>query len=247
MNVNRRSFAFVLAAAALGALCCAICSMPASAQDRDRSMRYVSEFPLIGDDGQRVPNHVVKLTGQIEKMRGVVTAANPNGKTTLIEFYDLNCPFCRIASVDIEDMVSTDPDLKLVLVPYPVLGPASVAASQVELALAQLATPQQFYAYLHIVYAQRGTITGLRAFQLARESGFDGRVIDTMSNSDDVAQTIKDHLALGRSLGISATPGFIIGGVAILGYPGRHALQGVVDAMRSCGKVTCASTSPHSQ
>jgi protein-disulfide isomerase len=241
MSIKRRSFAIALTAAALGVLC----DRQASAQDRDRSMRYVSEFPLIGDDGQRVPNHAVKLPGPIEKMPGVMTAANPDGKTTLIEFYDLNCPFCRIASVDIEDMVSTDPELKLVLVPYPVLGPASVAASQVELALAQLATPQQFYAYHHKVYAQRGTITGLRALQLARESGFDERAIDATSDSDDVAQTIKDHLALGKSLGISATPGFIIGGVAILGYPGRHALQGVVDAMRSCGKVTCESMSSH--
>lgn len=237
MKIHRRSFAIALAAVALAAMT----DGPASAQDRDLSMRYISEFPLIGDDGQRMPNHTVKLPGPIEKMPGVVVAANPNGKTTLVEFYDLNCPFCRIASVDIEDMVATDGDLKLVLVPYPVLGPASVAASQVELALAQLATPQQFYAYHHKIYAQRGTITGLRAFQLARESGFDGRAIDAISDSDDVAQTIKAHLALGKSLGISATPGFIVGGVAVLGYPGRHALQGVIDAVRSCGKVVCES------
>lgn len=243
MSMNRRSLAIALATAALGAML----GTPAFAQDRDRSMRYVSEFPLIGDDGQRVPNHAVKLRGPIENLPGVVTAANPNGKTMLIEFYDLNCPFCRIASVDIEDMVATDGDLKLVLVPYPVLGPASVAATQVELALAQLATPEQFYAYHHKVYAQRGTITGLRAFQLARESGFDGRAIDAISESDDVAQTIEAHLALGKSLGIAATPGFIIGGVAVLGYPGRHALQAVIDATRSCGKVTCESTSSHGQ
>jgi protein-disulfide isomerase len=243
MSMNRRSFALALFATTLGALM----ATPAIAQDRDRSMRLVSEFSLTGDDGGVVPNHTVKLPGPIEKLPGVVTAANPDGKITLVEFYDLNCPFCRIASVDIEDMVSTDPNLKLVLVPYPVLGPASVAASQVELALAQLATPQQFYAYHQKVYAQRGTITGLRAFQLAREAGFDGRAIDTISDSDDVAQTIKDHLALGESLGISATPGFIIGGVALLGYPGRHALQAIVNAMSSCGKVTCESTPPHSQ
>ena len=242
MSMNR-SFATALAVIVLGVLSAA----PAPAQDRDRSMRYVSEFPLIGDDGQRVPNHAVKLPGPIEKLPGVVTAANPNGKTTLIEFYDLNCPFCRIASVDIEDMVATDGDLKLVLVPYPVLGPASVAASQVELALAQLATPEQFYAYHHKVYAQRGTITGLRAFQLAREAGFDGRAIDSISDSDEVAQTIKAHLALGKSLGISATPGFIIGGVAVLGYPGRHALQAIIDATRACGKISCESTSSHGQ
>ena len=68
-------------------------------------VRLSRNFPLVGDDGQRVPNHTVKLPGPIERLPGVVTAANPDGKTTLIEFYDLNCPFCRIASVDIGDMV----------------------------------------------------------------------------------------------------------------------------------------------
>jgi protein-disulfide isomerase len=235
MTVSRRSFAITLTAAVLGALIAA----PASGQDRDRSMRHVSEFPLTGDDGGVVPNHAVKLPGSIEKMPGVVTAANPDGKTTLVEFYDLNCPYCRIASVDIEDMVDTDSDLKLVLVPYPVLGPASVGASQVELALAQLATPQQFYAYHHKVYAQRGTITGLRALDLARESGFDGRAIGNIAQSGATARIIKDHLALGNSLGVSATPGFIIAGVVVLGYPGRHALQAMIDAVRSCSTVVC--------
>src|SRR5579862_9058877 len=136
------------------------CWTVAAAQERDRSMQAVSEFPLVGDQGERLANHAVKVPGPIDRLPGVVIAANPNGKTTLVEFYDLNCPYCRIASLDIEDMVSTDGDLKLVLVPYPVLGPASVAASQVELALARLATPAQFYAYHHKVYAQRGTITG---------------------------------------------------------------------------------------
>ncbi len=174
----------------------------------------------------------------------MVIVANPTGKTTLIEFYDLNCPFCRIASVDIGDMVDTDPELRLVLVPYPVLGEASIAASRVELAVAKLATPQQFYAFHRKIYAQRGTTDGLRAFEIARQLGFDGRAIDSISNSDDVTQTMKNHLALGNSLGLAATPSFIIGGVAILGYPGRNALQAIIDAVHTCGKVLCEARPP---
>jgi protein-disulfide isomerase len=231
----KRGFAFALSLVALFAAS----AEHGAAQQRDRSMLSVSEFPLVGDDGQRIPNHTVKLPGPIEKLPGVVTVGNPSGKVTLVEFYDLNCPFCRIASVDIGDMIDTDSELKLVLVPYPVLGAASVAASQVELAVAQLATPAQFYAFHRKVYAQRGTIDALRAFQFARELGFDGRAIDEISDSDDVAQTIKNHVSLGNSLGLAATPAFIIGGVAILGYPGRNTLQSVVNAEAACGKLMC--------
>ena len=209
------------------------------AQQPNRSMRYMSEYPLVGDDGGSVPNHRVTLPAPIEGLPGVVTVANPNGNTTLVEFYDLNCPFCRIASVDIGDMVDTEPELKLVLVPYPILGPASVAASRVELAVAQLATPEQFYAFHRRIYAQRGTTDGLRALEVAQELGLDPRKLEPLSNSDAITQTIEGHLALGRALGLGATPSFIIGGVGILGYPGRNALQAIVDAVNTCGKVLC--------
>ena len=56
---------------------------------------------------------------------------------------------------------------------------------------------------------------------------------------------MKNHVALGNSLGLAATPSFIIGGVAILGYPGRNALQAIVDAVVTCGKVLCEASSAY--
>jgi protein-disulfide isomerase len=211
----------------------------ADAQGRDRSMQLVSEYPLLNDDGQRLPNHSVKLAGPIDKLPGVVVAANPEGKTTLVEFYDLNCPFCRIASADVADMVAVDPELRLVLVPFPVLGVASIAASRVELAVAKLGTTAQFYDFHRKIYAQRGTTDGLRALDVARGLDFDERSLTKLGDSDEITKIMKAHVALGDALGLAATPAFIIDGVAILGYPGRDGLQKIVDASRTCGKVAC--------
>lgn len=234
----RRLF-FVVACAAMAAGALMACSGIAGAQGSDRAMRLVSEFPLLNDDGQRLPNHSVKLAGPIDKLPGVVVAANPNGKTTLVEFYDLNCPYCRIASADIADMVAVDAELRLVLVPYPVLGIPSIAASRVELAVARLGTPAQFYAFHHAVYAQRRTTDGLRALEVARKLGFDTPALTKLGDSDEITKIMKAHVALGNSLGLAATPAFVIDGVAILGYPGRDGLQKIVDAARACGKVVC--------
>jgi protein-disulfide isomerase len=194
---------------------------------------------MIGDDGQRVPNHTVKLLGPIEQLPGAVVVANPGGKTTLVEFYDLNCPFCRIASSDIVDMVDLDPQLKLVLVAFPVLGIASIAASRVELAVAKLGTPQQFYDFHRKIYAQRGVADGARALEVAHGLGFDEAALTKLGDSDEITAIMKDHVRLGNSLGLAATPSFIIDGVAILGYPGRYRLQAIVDAASTCGKVLC--------
>jgi protein-disulfide isomerase len=209
------------------------------AQTRDHAMRLVSEFSLRTDDGQPLPNHRVKLAARIDKMPGVVVAANPGGTTTLVEFYDLNCPYCRIASADIADMVGVDPQLRLVLVPFPVLGVASIAASRVELAVAKLGTPRQFYDFHEKIYSLRGVVDGLRALEVAHGLGFDVLALTKLGDSDEVTAMMKAHLALGNSLGLAATPSFVIDGVAVLGYPGRDELQKIVDAVRSCGKVIC--------
>ena len=63
--------------------------------------------------------------------------------------------------------------LRLVLVPFPVLGIASIAAGRVELAVAKLGTPAQFYEFHHRVYAQRGVTDGERALDIARGLGFE--------------------------------------------------------------------------
>src|SRR5580693_374271 len=224
---------------AAGIAVAALLAGPAAAQDRDRSMATVAEIPLTGDDGQVVPNHAVKLLGPIDKLPGVVTVGNPNGKTALVEFYDLNCPYCRIASSDIADMVDLDRELKLVLVPFPVLGIPSITASRVELAVAKLGTPRQFYEFHRKVYAQRGVTDGARALEIARSLGLDTKALTKLADSDGITETMIAHVRLGNSLGLAATPAFIIDGVAILGYPGRYRLQAIVDASDACGKVVC--------
>jgi len=207
----------------------------AGAQDRDLAMQY----PLSGDDGQRVPNHSVKLIGPIDRLPGVVTVANPGGKTALVEFYDLNCPYCRVAAADLAALVEHDPRVKLVLVPFPVLGPASISASRVELAVAKLGTPQQFYDFHRKIYAQRGTADGTRALAVAHAVGLDETALAAVGDSDEITRIMKDHVRFGDSLGLAATPSFIVAGVAIVGYPGRHRLQAILEAASTCGKVVC--------
>jgi protein-disulfide isomerase len=229
----------ILLSAALAAALVAFGNGKSAAQTRDRTMLSLSQYPLFNDDGQRLPNHSVKLAAPIDTLPGVVVAANPTGTTTLVEFYDLNCPYCRIASADIADMIAVDPQLRLVLVAFPVLGVASIAASRVELAVAKLGTPQQFYDFHQKIYSRRGVTDGLRALEVARGLGFDEQALTKLGDSDEITAIMKAHVALGNSLGLAATPSFLIDGVAVLGYPGRDGLQKIVDAARSCGKIAC--------
>lgn len=199
-------------------------------------------LPIKADDGSVIANHRVapELESAIEKLPGAVVAANPNGKVTLTEFYDLNCPYCRKASADIDALVASNPQVRLVLVPYPVLGIPSILGGRVEFAVAKLA-PEKFYAFHRKVYEGRGVIDANRALAAAQDVGLDAEKVAAAANDEGLGQKMLSHVRLGDTLKIVATPGFVIKGVAIVGYPGPKTLAKVVQSVEKCGAVICGS------
>jgi protein-disulfide isomerase len=235
IHANKRGRNVRKVVAILLALCGSLAAISPEARAED------SWFTITGDDGSPVANHRVpnELTSEIERLSGIVVLGNREGEVTVFEFYDLNCPYCRKAAPEIADLLRADKDLKLVLVPFPVLSLASIQGSRVEIALAGLATPSQFYDFHRRVYARRGTVDGARALAVAKELGFDAKKLTQTANEDRVTDAMKAHVRLGNALGLEATPSFVVKGVAIVGYPGRKALETVVQSVHRCDNVVC--------
>lgn len=200
-----------------------------------------ARYPLTAEDGNPIQNSRIKLNivKEAEKLPGAVVAANPKGDITLVEFYDLNCPFCRRASADLEAMVKADPRLRLVLVPFPVLGIPSILAGRVELAVAKSVPPEKFYQFHRAVYAGRGTIDGQRALAAAATLGLDPQKLLDAANDDGIGDIMRAHLRFANKLESKATPLFLVQDVLIDGYPGRKTLEAVIASARKCGKAVC--------
>jgi protein-disulfide isomerase len=64
-----------------------------------------------------------------------VTIGNKEGDVTFVEFFDYNCGYCKRAMADMLELMKADPKLKVVLKEFPVLGPGSVEAAQVAVAV----------------------------------------------------------------------------------------------------------------
>jgi protein-disulfide isomerase len=204
-------------------------------------------YPIMADDGTPIANHRVdtSIETEIEKLPGAVIVGNPRGTVTLAEFYDVNCPYCRKASADIEALLKTKRELRLVLVPFPVLGIGSIQGARVELAVARLSSPQTFYKFHRMLDQERGTIDGTRALAVAQKLGLDPAKVMAVGNGDDLGGIMKAHVKLGDDLAIQATPGFVIQGVAIVGYPGAKAMAKLIDAVDKCGAVICDKDAGH--
>lgn len=199
-------------------------------------------YPLTAEDGSPILNSKIKPdeSAAVEQLPGAVVVGNPQGDVTLAEFYDLDCPFCRRASADVEQLIKSDPKLRVILVPFPVLGIASVLAGRVELAVAKSIPPEKFYQFHRALYAGRGTIDGQRALALATgEFGLDAQKVVDAANDDAITETMKSHLRFADKFGLNATPAYLIHDVAIQGHPGRKTLQSVVASVRKCAKAMC--------
>ncbi len=198
-------------------------------------------YPIKADDGETIANHrvPVEIESQIEKLPGIASVGNPHGDVTLVEFYDVNCPFCRAASPDIEAMLKGNPELRLILVPFPVLGIPSIQGTRVELAVARLTSAQNFYKFHRLLDSSRGTVDGSRAIPAAQAIGLDPQKVLKIANDDKLADVMTAHLKIGDALAIQATPGFVVKGVAIVGYPGPKAMAGIIAAVEKCGAVIC--------
>ena len=198
-------------------------------------------YPIKADDGETIANHrvPVEIESQVEQAPGIVVVGNPHGDVTLIEFYDVNCPFCRAASPEIEALLKGNKELRLVLVPFPVLGIPSIQGTRVELAVAKLTSPANFYKFHRMLAQDRGVVDGAKALAAAKAIGLDQKKVLEVANDDKFADVMKAHLKLGDALAIDATPGFVIKGVALVGYPGPKAMAKIVASVEKCGAVVC--------
>lgn len=210
--------------------------LPSAAQ----AQQLTAQFPLKGADGTPIANHRLApdLAGRAALLPGAVVAGNPDGDVTLMQFYDLNCPYCRRAAQDIDALMRADKSLKMVFVPYPILSAQSVEGGRVELALREMSAPH-FLEFRNRIYATRGTIDGARSIAVVKEMGIDPAKVVELANQPRITEMLKAHAQVASAARLFATPSYIVAGVAIVGHPGPKTLASVVSAVRKCKAVVC--------
>ena len=68
------------------------------------------QYPIKSDEGDPITNFDLKpeLSARLAKLPGQVAVGNPDGDVTVVQFYDLNCPFCREAAADVDALARAD-------------------------------------------------------------------------------------------------------------------------------------------
>src|ERR1700677_3463106 len=169
-----------------------------------------------------------------------VVLGNAKGDVTLVEFFDYNCGFCKRAMADMLELLKDDPKLKIILKEFPVLGPGSVEAAKVAVAVRmQDKTGKKYLDFHQKLLGGRGQADKARALAVAKEVGMDMKRIDADLASDEVKASLEETLKLAETLGLNGTPSYIVGSDVVVGAVGIDALRSKV-AFARCGKATCS-------
>ncbi|BAT60876.1 disulfide bond formation protein D precursor [Variibacter gotjawalensis] len=163
-----------------------------------------------------------------------VTLGNPQGDVTLVEFFDYNCGYCKRALGDKVELLKNDPKLRLVLKEFPVLGPGSIEAAQVAVAVRmQDKTGKKYFDFHQRLMSGRGQADKARALAAAKDAGLDMARIEKDLGSEEVRKSLQESMAIAESLGINGTPTYVVGDQVVAGAVGLDNLKKQIAAARS--------------
>jgi len=190
-------------------------------------------------DAQKHKTAVKENANALFSSADQVTLGNPNGNVTFVEFFDYNCGYCKQAMSDMLTLLKDDPNLKVVLKEFPVLGEGSKEAARVAVAVRmQDKTSKKYLEFHQKLLGGRNHADGARALAVAKDIGLDMDRLQKDMKSPEVEKTIEQDYKLAEALGLNGTPSYVIGDNVIVGAVGLKGLKENVNTAR-CGKATC--------
>lgn len=160
------------------------------------------------------------------------TGGNPDGSVTVVEFIDYRCGVCRQVYGEVEDLVTTDGDIRIIFKEFPILGEESDLAARFAIAVQQIAGADAYKAAHDKLMTMRGRVTLESLTGLAKELDIDGNAVIARMNTEEVTAVIRQNHQLAEKMRIAGTPTFVVGPDLLRGAP-REGLGKIVDGIRA--------------
>ncbi|MBB2201359.1 DsbA family protein [Gluconacetobacter tumulisoli] len=146
---------------------------------------------------------------------------DPHGSTTVVEFYDPRCPYCRKVLPDLDRLVHEDRNVRILEKIVPVLGPASTLAAQAIVAASLQGGQDAYFRMQRAVMTDSAKPDSARIRVLAAQAGLDPDRLATDMAGSTVAATLRANTTLAGAINLEGTPTFI--------FDARYVIPGAVE------------------
>ncbi len=169
--------------------------------------------------------HLAELTQDT----GSPVGGNPEGRVTIVEFFDYQCGYCKREAGELKALLQADPDIRLVYKDLPILGPASVFAARAALAAQKQGKHESLHAALMAV---DHPLTDQEVLRIAAQTGVDTAKLETDMADPSVSQALERNFGLQRALNIQGTPALVVGTELVPGAASLDTLKALVGRAR---------------
>lgn len=157
-------------------------------------------------------------TISISELEGFLETAyvsgNKDAKVSVIEFSDVECPFCqRHVNNGTLDQVNEKygDDVNVIYAHFPLsFHPHAQKAGEAIECAGDIGGEEAFFTYKKALFAKGGKPTLDVVETVATEEGFEAEAFMACVNGGDFAQKVLDQMAFGRKMGVTGTPGNIV-------------------------------------
>ncbi|MFL2771617.1 MAG: DsbA family protein [Rhodospirillaceae bacterium] len=175
---------------------------------------------------ERQKERIKSLASELRNPPEETIIGNPDGKVTVVEFFDYNCGYCKSMFDTVLQTVQQNDELRIVLIEFPILGPNSVTASKAALA----AREQNLYGPFHqALMSHRGSLNESVIMTLARGVGLNTSKLKEDMSNPEISAIIDKNRAIAQDLEISGTPAFVVGSTLVPGALSREQFESLIE------------------
>lgn len=182
------------------------------------------------ESSKQTMDYVEKNRSALENEDGPPVFGNKDGDITVVFFYDYTCSFCQQANEIINDILKTDPGVKVVLRPIPILGGTSVYAAKVALAAHKISAEK--FPILHNALMKMKPLTEESVKELLVANNIDYNTLENEVNSYAIKQSITKNFDFAKGAGVKGAPSYIINGVFIPGLINTEKFMEIITEFR---------------
>jgi protein-disulfide isomerase len=133
-----------------------------------------------------------------------------NAKTTLVEFFDYNCPYCRESVPAVKSFYEAHKNARIAFIEFPIKGNDSTLAARA--AMAARKQPAKYLAFHFMLMNEANIVDQSLLFADAQKAGLDVAKLQADMNDPKIDMALTAAHALADATGVTGTPVFIVNG-----------------------------------
>lgn len=189
------------------------------------------------------PQSSLDLKNSLFHDPGAPVGGNPQGKITIVEFFDYRCTYCKAVAPKLARLVERDVRVRLIYKEWPILGGSSVLAAKAALAAHRQGKYESFHRRMMAV---TGIPTMGLIQSLADELGLEWARLQQDMADPQIENALVRTKQLASRIGIVGTPAFVAGNTIVQGAVDPQELLSLAEeaVMRADAGVKTSDTPP---